>query len=489
MTHFEDAFLLLTGRRPQNAKATLAPRAALTIGALLAALDLCQQWRQAGESPVFNMYGLNALAASIAVGFAVILLHAGGEAAEARRRNLILLWAGVTAIPLLLALALPRSGDIAPSLRANFAYAGLGVALMIFAATALGARQAFAVSGARRPALRGLGFALSLWGALAALPDWPAFSGENFKRREANIWEMAFAKPAPSEEEMQAWREKRRAAEDRVAAIEAAQPLRIESELEKIAPRASNKPNIFVVGVAGWSDQDVFKKEIEQSLDIIGARLGAEGRAVALINNDESADTHPIASVQNLSQVLRGVARKMNLEEDVLLLTMTSHGSKEGFALENGALVERTLSPQSLRAMLDEIGIRNRVVIVSSCYSGVFVPALADANTMVISAASATRTSFGCANDRGWTYFGDAFYAHGLREEPTLSQAFDKARDLIAKWEDQQHLTPSDPQIFIGDEIRQRFPALIGAGRSTIAASKKIRESRDWRRDLDIRKF
>jgi hypothetical protein len=40
----------------------------------------------------------------------------------------------------------------------------------------------------------------------------------------------------------------------------------------------------------------------------------------------------------------------------------------------------------------------------------VFVPALADARTLVITAAAADRPSFGCEDGATWTYFGDAFF-------------------------------------------------------------------------------
>ena len=69
------------------------------------------------------------------------------------------------------------------------------------------------------------------------------------------------------------------------------------------------------------------------------------------------------------------------------------------------------MTPQEVAAVLDREGIKNRVVIVSACYSGTFVPPLANDNTIVLTAADAKSTSFGCAPERDWTYFGDAFSA------------------------------------------------------------------------------
>ena len=45
---------------------------------------------------------------------------------------------------------------------------------------------------------------------------------------------------------------------------------------------------------------------------------------------------------------------------------------------------EQDIAPETLRHALDEAGIQRRVVVVSACYSGGFVPALQDEHTLVI---------------------------------------------------------------------------------------------------------
>jgi hypothetical protein len=141
---------------------------------------------------------------------------------------------------------------------------------------------------------------------------------------------------------------------------------------------------------------------------------------------------------------------------------MTSHGSKDGFALSYDDFVGRALDPKTLKLLLDEAGIKNRVLIVSSCYSGTFIAPLADPDTLILTAASSTRTSFGCSDDREWTWFGEAFFAKGLADNATLVGAFASAKSTIETWERDQKITPSDPQIFVGDQIARQFPDLVG---------------------------
>jgi hypothetical protein len=120
------------------------------------------------------------------------------------------------------------------------------------------------------------------------------------------------------------------------------------------------------------------------------------------------------------------------------------------------------LTPQSLKVALDRSGIRNRVVVLSACHSGSFVPTLADPTTLVITAAHAERTSFGCDDSREWTYFGDAFFNRALRKERSFERAFLQARRTISLWEKREGLESSLPQIAGGEALRQRLAAYAG---------------------------
>ena len=113
-----------------------------------------------------------------------------------------------------------------------------------------------------------------------------------------------------------------------------------------------------------------------------------------------------------------------------------------------------------LRTLLDSSGIKNRVVVISACHSGSFIPALATPTTLVITAARADRTSFGCSDKRRWTYFGDAYFNRALRRQTSLAQAFTRAKRRIGRWEAQEKLTPSLPQIAGGETLGPALAAI-----------------------------
>jgi hypothetical protein len=157
-------------------------------------------------------------------------------------------------------------------------------------------------------------------------------------------------------------------------------------------------------------------------------------------------------TLESINAAILQTATKMNKERDVLFLLVTSHGGPNGRGVElSGGGAMRA---GQLRAMLDDAGIKNRVVLISACYSGQFVGPLSSPNTLVITAANATNPSFGCSNQRSYTYFGDAFFNFGMAQRGRdLRGAFAVARTTVTGWEKRDGERPSQPQISVGGRI------------------------------------
>ena len=218
--------------------------------------------------------------------------------------------------------------------------------------------------------------------------------------------------------------------------------------------RASAAPAIFFVGFAGVAEQRVFAEEIKLAARTIGERFGSDDRQLLLINDRRDLDTYPIATASGLDYALRAVARKMDPDSDILFLALSSHGSADALlSVSNGNLPLEQLSDDDLETALRDSGIKRRIIVISACYAGAFIKPLEDPNTIVIAAAAADRTSFGCSDDRDMTYFGEAFYRDALPNAKTLQEAFDRASATIAVREQKEHETPSEPQAFFGSAI------------------------------------
>jgi hypothetical protein len=164
----------------------------------------------------------------------------------------------------------------------------------------------------------------------------------------------------------------------------------------------------------------------------------------------------PWATHKNLAEAVRAIASKMNAQEDVLVIYLTSHGGSDfKLASSHWPLEVQDLTPDMLRAMLDTAGIRNRVIAISACYSGGWIEPLAADDTLVMSAADATHTSYGCGRKSELTYFGRAVFDEQLRSTRSFEKAFKAAVPIIQQREIEGKKADgfSNPQISVGKNI------------------------------------
>lgn len=220
--------------------------------------------------------------------------------------------------------------------------------------------------------------------------------------------------------------------------------------------------DLYFVGFAGDAGGDVFRKDVEAAKRVMDEKWGTSDRSIALINNPRTLLTHPYATLSNLRDTLDEIAAAIDPDEDVVMIYLASHGARDGALTTSLPPLELVpITPAQLRAALDDAGIRNRVIVVSACYAGVYVDALADDDTVVIAAAQADRRSFGCEPTSESTYFGEAFFQDAMAKATGIAEAFEAARARVEQRErDEGQSPPSNPQARIGRAIAPRLDAL-----------------------------
>jgi hypothetical protein len=244
-----------------------------------------------------------------------------------------------------------------------------------------------------------------------------------------------------------------------IAAIFDRQRALIEAALARVADSRPGVPEYFFIGFAGEAGEDVFLNEARAAEDVFRRRFGTGGRSLVLANNLRTAEQLPMATASTLELVLQGVGAKMGAE-DVLILYVTSHGRPRRISVRYGRLALPSLRARELRRMLDAAGIRNRVVALSACYSGSFVPLLQNENTLIMTAAAHNRVSFGCGHDGTFTYFGQALVGDALERETSFARAFRRAERSIGQRETSEKRKPSKPQFFQGAKIGAAIDAV-----------------------------
>jgi hypothetical protein len=210
---------------------------------------------------------------------------------------------------------------------------------------------------------------------------------------------------------------------------------------------------VGVVSFGLYGDQGVFRSEATGAAQVVAGRFAA-GPIDVKYNSRKGGS----ATIEGLARSLQEAAKGLDAERDVLFLILTSHGSPDGLAIRAGRLTQ-TLTPSHLADMLAKTGVRHKVVVISACYSGVFIPRLANPDVLVITAADADHPSFGCEDKARWTYFGDAFFNVALRKAASLQDAFLDARSLVRKRELRQHFEPSNPLMAGGANLQSFLAA------------------------------
>jgi Peptidase C13 family len=249
-------------------------------------------------------------------------------------------------------------------------------------------------------------------------------------------------------------------------------------------PKSDEKtPALYALSVAGVASQRVFEREVKAVTQLMknsGALYAGQ-----LINSKSMLDDAPIATLTSLTDMITRIGQQMHREQDVLLLYLTSHGSRasEGheFQLEHGGAELAQLRPEDLRTLLDAANIKHRVIIISACYAGGWANAMKDDNTVVMMAARADRTSFGCTDHNDWTWFGEAL----MKEQwPTLKangwdlkKAFEAAKATVAAREKTEDYESSEPQASFGATGLKQFQKVMSSTPSSLAREKSLAPS------------
>lgn len=181
----------------------------------------------------------------------------------------------------------------------------------------------------------------------------------------------------------------------------------------------------------------------------IGVALEAEGlpaSRLAEFSVDPSHFTDPKPGRSNLLAIGATLGRLAAAAPAGCLFYLTSHGSPDGVVIG-----DRLIAPKALaQAFNAACAGKPAIVVISACFSGVFVPALRAPDRLVITAARRDRSSFGCGESDRYPYF-DGCVLQSLPRAADFVALANRARACVARRERQEHMVPaSEPQIALG---------------------------------------
>ena len=251
----------------------------------------------------------------------------------------------------------------------------------------------------------------------------------------------------------------------------AAQTYLLDHALDKLADERPGETDLYFVGFAPHGRQDAYRADAEGAQHAMDTRWGTDGRSIVLVNNPKTLITTPFATVTNLRETLNEIGGAIDTEEDVVMIYIASPTARNNrIAAEQPPLGLVELGPAGLKQLLDDAGIKWRIVVVAACYSGGFVEPLSDDYTLVVTSSKADAPSFGCDGRTPPALFGDAFFQQGLGKGNSFESAFEIAKNRVAE-----------------REARGRLRAAVGAamvagfrdGREAQAIAQARRQRRD----------
>ncbi|PHN30625.1 C13 family peptidase [Pseudomonas sp. ICMP 561] len=224
-------------------------------------------------------------------------------------------------------------------------------------------------------------------------------------------------------------------------------------------PASTPSVELFSLVVGGDGKQSVFLREADYVNNLLASRFGAFGQ-ITLVNHRDHMIDRPLATRESISRAVKTLAQRSG-PEDLVFIYLTSHGTSEHeLVLDQPRLELADLPADELAEALAPLKNRDKVIVISACYSGGFIPALKDERTLVMTASRADRVSFGCSEEADFTYFGDALFAKALVETDDLQQAFSDAKAFVAEREIADNYEASEPQIWAPKGVISRWQLL-----------------------------
>lgn len=161
----------------------------------------------------------------------------------------------------------------------------------------------------------------------------------------------------------------------------------------------------------------------------------------------------PVSAQTALDAITRTTARA----DKGCFLYFTSHGSPDGIVFGPNQMLAPAVMANLVRGWCGE---KPTVIVISACFSGVFVNALQGPNRIVMTAARRDRSSFGCGADSTYPYF-DGCVLESLPNAGDFLALASLTRACVDRRETEEGLRPaSEPQLFVGANMQILAPTL-----------------------------
>jgi len=223
----------------------------------------------------------------------------------------------------------------------------------------------------------------------------------------------------------------------------------LRQSLGNIIAQDPNSIDMYFLGVAGDGRQEIFRRDVELVQNLFDQQYDTEQRSLLLVNSRQMNAARPLATLASIEQSLQSLAEKMDPDQDVLFLFLSGSATRDSaFYLEQPGIELENISADKLGSLLASLAVKNKIVMVSSCFAGGFIKPLKDNGTMAIVASGKNKAIFTCGGIKASSEFTHTFFNDYFTQSADFYQAFEDTRDKLATLEQQLGYAPSAPLIF-----------------------------------------
>jgi len=217
---------------------------------------------------------------------------------------------------------------------------------------------------------------------------------------------------------------------------------------------AQSPPRLIFAGFAMHSQSKAFRNDV-LSAEKVALAVDPSAVIFKLDNPASGQDADwPYATNENIAQVLKKIGGLARPQDKVMVLLAT-HGNVNALGVNFANQNYPHLDSAFLNRAMAELRGKPVMVVMSACHSGSFLPLLAGPSRVVIAAAAADRSSFGCQFHSTNTYFIDALFNQTAPHEQSMVKLMDKAKTDVDLREKKLKLPPSMPAMSVGAAVKE----------------------------------
>ena len=219
--------------------------------------------------------------------------------------------------------------------------------------------------------------------------------------------------------------------------------------------------NVFFFGFALWGGESWSENDIVDLKSTFSNFYPNRKLYSFIFSNKETSVPGAYPSIQDdlINRSLNFVKKRVS-DRDIVIFSFSSHGRKNKIANKIGNTRASSINSKTIKGYLSKFSQYNKIIIISSCYSGSFINNIKDRRSVIFTAASKDNKSFGCGPTDTNTWFVTAFteaFDKLKMDQPksklTLGTIFSKTKEIVSVYEISENKIPSNPQLFIGNKV------------------------------------